>query len=89
MKDTFRRSIGGTSAVFECGACRRRTRRTNQGNSYLCPQCDEWSMQENGILDGHYSNDPKGLAHTEAVILRLKEEAAKKGGSRERLGLAP
>ena len=84
--DSFRRSFG-QSPVFACAICERRTRKTNQGNGHLCPQCDEWCMQENGIVDGHYAKDPEGLAHAEAHILKMKEKAAELGGCRERLGL--
>ena len=86
-RDTFRSSWGG-KPVFECGICLRSTRQTNQGNESLCPQCDAWSMEENGISDGNYRNDPKGLSRVEAMIKSLKEKAAKNGGDRARLGLS-
>lgn len=76
------------SGCFECANCLRQTRQTaKQQNRDLCPQCDEFSMIENGISDGGYEGDE--LAKAEAEILRLKNEAAKRGGNRERLGLPP
>jgi predicted ATP-dependent serine protease len=83
MVDGFQQRSG----CFQCGACGRNTRRTaKQGNSALCPQCDEWAMIENGISDGNYNDDAE-IAEAEASVLRLKEKAASLGGDRERLGL--
>ena len=76
------------SGCFACGVCERLTRRTaKQGNAHLCPQCDQWTMDENAINDGSYKGDPVGLAKCEAAILALKEKAASLGGSRALLGL--
>lgn len=81
-KDGFKERSG----CFACGICGRMTRRTTkQGNSTLCPQCDQWTMIENGLNDGGYEEDK--VAEAEAQILRLKEMAARLGGDRESLGL--
>lgn len=77
------------SSTYKCGICERLTRRTVSGQTHLCGQCDQWTMDENAINDGSYDGDPAGLAKCEAEILRLKEEAAKHGGNRELLGLPP
>jgi hypothetical protein len=86
---TFRRGFGSRpGGTYECGECGRLTRRTVEGQTHLCGQCDERTMIENAINDGNYSGLPaEDLAKAEAEILRLKQEAAKRGGSRERLGL--
>ncbi|HDR9280174.1 TPA: hypothetical protein QDB45_001696 [Burkholderia vietnamiensis] len=86
-KSTFQRrgTIGG---VFECGECGRRTRHTDQGMDHLCPQCDERTACENGIMDGNYAGlPPEDLARAWAAVLKLKREAWKKGGDAARLGL--
>lgn len=87
-KSTFQRRgmIGG---VFACGICGRRTRHTNQGMAHLCPQCDEWTAQENSINDGNYVGFPDELAAAQAAVLRLKRLALKRGGNAERLGITP
>jgi hypothetical protein len=82
--DGFQSSFRSTP-VFACGICMRNTRRTSQGNRDLCPQCDEFSMIENGISDNSLEGDE--LAHAEAEILKLKKAALAKGGNAERLGL--
>lgn len=87
-KARFERNFRRQS-VFKCRICLRGTRDTgDNGGVELCPQCNEWSMWENGILDGCYDNNPEGLAKCEAGILKLKEEAAKLGGDRNLLGLS-
>ena len=78
----------GVGGVFNCGICSRRTRHVDQGMSHLCPQCDEWTATENGINDGNYAGEPpEELARAKALVLKLKKEAAKKGGDRAALGL--
>jgi hypothetical protein len=82
-KDGFKERSG----CFSCAICARATRRTSkQGNSTLCPQCDQWTMIENGLNDGGYEEEGE-VAEAEATILRLKEMAARLGGDRENLGL--
>lgn len=79
---------GRRGSTFACGICQRLTRATAaQGNSHLCPQCDEWAMVDNGLSDGLYET-PEEVAKAEAQILNLKRAALAKGGSAERLGLA-
>lgn len=73
-----RGTVGG---VFECRVCGRRTRHAGQAMNGLCPQCDEWTQIENGILDGGYKGEaPEELERAEAAIEKLKAEARKKGG---------
>lgn len=79
---------GRVGGVFECNICARRTRHAGQGMDNLCPQCDEWTAMENGINDGNYEGEPpEELQRALDRIQALKEEAAKKGGSRVALGL--
>lgn len=86
-KNRFRRR-GTVGGVFECAVCSRRTRHVDQAMNHLCPQCDEWTQIENGINDGNYEGEaPEELERAEALIRKLKEEAAKKGGDRAALGL--
>jgi len=86
----FQKQFRGSSPVFTCRICRRRTRDTgDNGGVELCPECNEHSMIENGINDGHYAAGSPELAQAEASILRLKEAAASKGGNRARLDLPP
>lgn len=78
----------GAGGVFNCGICKRRTRHVDQGMSHLCPQCDEWTAAENSVNDGNYDGEPpEELKRALDRIQALKEEAAKRGGSRESLGL--
>jgi predicted ATP-dependent serine protease len=65
------------STTFNCGSCGRLTRDTTGTNQRLCPQCDAWTMIENGIDDD--LSGPE-LAGAEARIAKLKAEAVKKGG---------
>lgn len=84
----FRRHFGRAGGTYECGICQRLTRRTVEGQTHLCGQCDEWTMIENAINDGNYAGLPAAdLDKANAEILRLKREAAKLGGNRELLGL--
>lgn len=66
------------STVFHCRSCNRLTRDTAGTNQQLCPECDTWTMIENGIMDEDLTGDE--LADAEARIAKLKAEAVKRGG---------
>ncbi len=76
---TATRYDGFRRGTFKCDACGRLTRHTNCGNSYLCPQCDERLMIENGIDDGGYAG--ADLDAAEARIETLAREAVRLGGT--------
>lgn len=84
---TFQRAgFGRSGGTYECSVCMRLTRRTVSGQTDMCAQCDEVAMIENGLSDGGYETEAE-IADAEATMLRLKKEAAKKGGNLARLGL--
>lgn len=74
------------SGCFECECCGRMTRHAGQASSHLCPQCDEWTQIENGLMNDGYE-EGKERSDAEAEVLRLKQSAASKGGDAYRLGL--
>lgn len=74
------------SGCFACECCGRLTRHAGQASSHLCPQCDEWTQIENGLMNDGYAEGQE-RADAEAAVARLKKSAASKGGDAERLGL--
>ncbi len=82
---TFRGGRNG--GTYKCGVCLRLTRKTTEGQTHLCGQCDQWTMQENLLNDSGESMTSIERGEVEQLICNLKMEAAKKGGDRARLGL--
>lgn len=77
-RNTFKACYFGTP-VFACRICQRNTRDTgDNGSVELCPECNEWSMEENGISDNSLQGSE--LAVAEAFIANKKQQAVNKGG---------
>lgn len=83
----FKQGWAGTSGCFSCAICGRKTRNVGQASGHLCGPCDEWTMTENSLSDDGHGMTAEEKATAEAYILKNKLEAAKRGGSREALGL--
>ncbi|MNK14384.1 hypothetical protein D3C87_325030 [compost metagenome] len=74
--------LGGYGgAVYQCRICNRNTRDTGEnGGVQLCPECNEASMTENAINDYGDEMTPEELAHNEAYIVKMCQDAVNKGG---------
>lgn len=83
----FKQGWSGTSGCFPCAICGRKTRNIGQSSNHLCGHCDEWTATENSLYDDGQSMTTEEKATAEAHILKNKLEAAKRGGSREAIGL--
>lgn len=67
------------SATFNCRICGRLTRDVNgsNGDLQLCEDCEEGSMQENGMLD---TSDPELAAQYERDMRACFQRAVNRGG---------
>ena len=76
---TAARHDGFRAGTFNCGECGRRTRHTNSGNDHLCPQCDERTMIENGLMNDAYEGADLKIA--KARVKKLAREVVRLGGA--------
>jgi hypothetical protein len=88
----IKEKLGATAArsTYLCGVCSRPHSTRPIDARHMCPQCESWTdMQlaiDAGVVDGA---DPSMDRYILRGLWRLKESAARCGGSREVLGLPP